>query len=163
MPWPSIIRENRQNSQGVRFAHKLSYLEGFGALVGLTTVPGLIRNSNAVLYNDNSGFVNAYAKKHSPCPYLYSVAKAVHDVALGLNCKVRVVKTKRCSGLGERAADALSKGDWNQAWELIPMKQEDPAYIPRTLIQWITNPVPDMHLGSRVLSEMSKYTSVLRF
>ena len=63
--------------------------------------------------------------------------------------------------MGELAADALSKGEWDRAWELIPDKLVDPAFIPRTLLMWISNPMPDMELGNKVLREMSRYTSVL--
>ena len=161
LPWPALVRQNRENSLGVKFAFKLSTLEGFGALVGLATVPDLVRNAEVVMMNDNSGFVDAFRKKHSSCPYLYTVSKAVADLSRGLNCQVRVLKTKRCSGEGERAADALSKGEWHQAWTLIPDKNPEPAFIPRTLIKWISNPVPDLQLGQKVLEEMSKYTAVL--
>ena len=82
-------------------------------------------------------------------------------MARGLNCKVAVRKTRRCSGDGEKAADALSKGSWSQAWQLIPDKLPEPAFIPRSLIKWISNPVPDLQLGQKVLEEMSSYTKVL--
>ena len=62
LPWPPIIRENRQNSLGMRFANKLSTLEGFGALVGLTTIPDLPRNKTVILENNNSGFVHAFQR-----------------------------------------------------------------------------------------------------
>ena len=88
MPWPPIVRENRENTLGVKFSHKLSCLEGFGALIGLVSVPDLARNNEIELMNDNAGFVHVFRKKHSSCPYTYTIAKAVHDVAVGLNCKV---------------------------------------------------------------------------
>ena len=88
VPWPTIIRENRQNSLGVKFAHKLSCLEGFSSLLGLVMVPDLARNNEIMLPNDNAGFVHVFQKKHSSCPYTYTVAKALYDVANGLNCKV---------------------------------------------------------------------------
>ena len=179
VPWPAIIRENRQNSLGVKFAHKLSCLEGFGSLLGLVMVPDLARNDEIQLPNDNAGFVHVFRKKHSTCPYTYTVAKALYDVARGLNCKVKrspgvligqyfkvlmqvsVTKTKRCSGAGESAADAISKGDWDMAKHYVPKKNTDPEFIPRVLLRWISNPVPDLELGSKVLSEMSSYTKVL--
>ena len=70
-------------------------------------------------------------------------------------------KTPRVSGQGEMVADALSKGDWGRAWPLMPEKEEDPQYIPRTLLRWINDPYPDMSLGLKVLKEMSHYTDVL--
>ena len=161
VPWPRVIRENRQNSLSVRLAHKLSCLEAFGSLVGLTIVPDIARNAEIKLVNDNSGFVDAFRKKHSSCPYLYTVIKAINDVAEGLGCTVSVVKTPRCSGVGEEVADALSKGDWNRAWPLMPWKNEDPGHVPRSLLRWIGNPIPDLDLGIKVISEMATYTNVL--
>ena len=93
---------------------------------------------------DNAGFVGIYRKKHSSCPYAYTVTKAKYDVSLGLACKVTVSKTPRVSGIGEVVADALSKGDWNTAWPLMPGKNVDPAFITVVLRKWISNPVPDM-------------------
>ena len=161
IPWSPLIREDRPNSEGVRFAHKLCCLEGFAALVGLVTVPDRVRNNEANIYCDNAGFVAVFKKRHSKCPYAYTVAKAIFDVGLGLSCKVNVIKTRRCSGIAEEAADALSKGDWERAWSHMPMKNVDPERIPVSLLLWMSNPSPDLLLGSRILSDMSKYTNVL--
>ena len=79
----------------------------------------------------------------------------------GLACKVIVVKTRRCSGPGEESADALSKGDWDRAWENMPLKEVDPRRIPRVLLHWISNPCPDLSLGSKILSEMAMITNVI--
>ena len=67
----------------------------------------------------------------------------------------------RCSGLGEVAADALSKGDWSTAWMSMPLKQDDPGRIPVSLLKWIADPTPDLELGSKILSDMMSYTKVL--
>ena len=145
----------------MKFGHKLSCLEGFGGLLGLVTVPNIARNNEVDIKIDNSGFVGIYRKKHSSCPYAYTVAKAINDIACGLACKVTVSKTLRVSGNEEIVADALSKGDWERAWPLMPQKNVDPDFIPVALRKWIAHPVPDMSLGKKVLSEMAKYTKVL--
>ena len=67
MPWHEIIRENREKTLGVKFSHKLSCLEGYGALVGLVSVPDLARYSEIELLNDNARFVHVFRKKHSSC------------------------------------------------------------------------------------------------
>ena len=161
LPWSRVVRENRANSLGVTFAHKLCCLEGFGCLLGLVTIPDLARNGEVVIHCDNAGFVGVFRKMHCHCPYSYSVAKALFDVGVGLGCKVSVVKTGRCSGPEAEAADALSKGDWERAWPLMPRKNVDPGRIPVSLLQWIRDPIPDLGLGRRVLSDMARYTSVL--
>ena len=161
LPWPKLIRKNTANKYDVKFAHKLSCLEGFACLLGLATVPNLARNKDVAILTDNSGFVGIFKKKHSSCPYSYTIAKAIHDVSIGLNCVVHIKKTPRVSGDWEVVADALSKGNWEQAWPLMPMKNDDPSYIPRALLRWINHPVPDMDLGKKVLAEMADYTHVL--
>ena len=75
--------------------------------------------------------------------------------------KVSVVKTKRCSGEGELAVDALSKGDWVKTRLYIPDKNIEPEFVPRVLLRWLNNPVPDLDLGQKALSEMSTFTKVL--
>ena len=95
MPWPERIRCDIPTSLGIRFARKLSALEGFAALVGLASMPDVSRNSEVRLLCDNSGFVYSYEAKHSKCPYVYTIAKAINDVSVGLACNVKVVKTLR--------------------------------------------------------------------
>ena len=67
MPWPKLIRENRENTEGVKFGSKLCTLEGFAALLGLVTNPDEVRNSEANIFCDNAGFVGVYRKHHSKC------------------------------------------------------------------------------------------------
>ena len=161
VPYPPLIRENRANTGGTKFAHKLCSLEGFAALCGLATIPDLARNRDVIIHCDNAAFVAVFRKRHSKCEYAYAVAKALNDLAKGLGARVKVVKTRRCSGVGEIAADALSKGNWEQAWACMPKKNEDPGRIPKTALKWIANPSPDMDLGHKILSDMSKYPKVL--
>ena len=161
MPWTPLIRENRPNTLGTKFANKMCCLEGLAALIGLVTVPDLARNREVNILCDNAAFVACYKKKHSGCEYAYTVAKAIYDVSIGLGAVTKVVKTRRCSGPFEEAADALSKGDWERAWEFMPHKHEDPGRIPRAILQWSSNPSPDLNLGEKVLQDMSMYTEVL--
>ena len=96
MPWPQGVRNNTPTSLGVRFASKLSALEGFAALTGLVTMPEEARNSEVKIYCDNAGFVFAFEAKYSRCPYTYTLGKAIYDVGEGLACRVTLVKTPRC-------------------------------------------------------------------
>ena len=91
------------------------------------------------------------------------MAKALNDVSKGLSCKLNVEKTRRCSGPVDIATDALSTGDWDTAWEKMPNKEIDPRKIPTILLKWLCNPYPDLSLGNQILSEMSRYTSVMCF
>ena len=74
---------------------------------------------------------------------------------------MKVKKTKRCSGVSESSADSLDKGNWENAWRKTPMKREDPGKIPRAALRWISNPIPDINIGHKMLVDMSKNTNVL--
>ena len=74
MPWSGLIREKRENSEGVKFAHKLCTLEGFRALCGLASMPEETRNRDVLVQCDNMAFVMVYEKKQGSCPYAYMVA-----------------------------------------------------------------------------------------
>jgi hypothetical protein len=161
LPWSSLIRENRQNSLGVRFGHKLSVLEGVASLLALTIIAERARNTEVLIKSDNIGLVEVFKKKHCSCPYLYTMVKAIFDVGEGLGARVRMEHSKRCSGVGELVTDALSKGEWGKAWPLMPRKNTDPERIPVSLLLWVVNPIPDMGLGTKILSDMRKYTKVL--
>ena len=145
----------------MRCARTLCGLEGFAALLGLTALPNNIRNKEATIFCDNAGFVAVFKKRHSKCPYSYTMAKALYDVGKGLGCKVNVEKTKRCSGNGEIVADHLSKGNWEAAWPLMPGKEVDPKRVSVTLLRWIANPYVNLSLGQDILRDMKDYTKVL--
>ena len=57
MPWTPLIRENRPNTLGTKFASKMCCLEGLAALIGLVTVPDLVRNREVNILCDNAAFV----------------------------------------------------------------------------------------------------------
>ena len=135
MNWPSLIRENRENSLGVKFAHRLCNLEGLAALATLATVPNMARNREMIVLCANAAFVGVFRKMHGKCEYAYTIAKALHDVGIGLGAIVKVKKTKRCSGVSESSADSLDKGNWENAWRKTPMKSEDPGKIPRAALR----------------------------
>ena len=161
MPWPELIRSNRPNSDGMKFAHKMCSLEGLAVLVGLVSIPDRVRNKEVHILCDNAAFVAAFRKKHSSCSYAYTVAKAINDVAEGLGAVAKVIKTKRCSTPAADIADALSKADWDRAWQQMPFRDANPGRIPPTILKWINNPVNDMDLGDKILCDMSDYTKVL--
>ena len=149
------------NKEGVKFANKMCCLEGLAALTGLVTSADLARNNDVLIHCDNAAFVATFRKKQCSCGYAYTVAKALHDVSNGLGAVTRVVKTRRCSGPGEEAADALSKGDWDRAWSYMPLKDEEPGRIPRAILEWAAHPILDLNLGFKILSDMSEFTKVL--
>ena len=76
-----FLHNNLLSSLGVRFAKKLSCLEGFAALIGINALPNRIRNMEVLILVDNAVFVYPYANKHSCCPYAHTIEKALQNMA----------------------------------------------------------------------------------
>ena len=154
--WPQWILDEEKSSLGVSFSAKLTTLEGLACLTQLAVGHKELRGGKVRLWCDNSGFVAAMKKGSSTCLYVATISKALHEVAQGLDIVADVAKTGRMSGPGERAADALSKGDFERAWEDIGKVKESRARrVPRVIQDWIQDPVPDPDLGKRILQELA--------
>ena len=61
---------------------------------------------------------------------------------------------RRCSTPEARAADALSKSEYERFKEILPDMGEYPREIPVAIRSWIENPRPDMDLGRRIVMEL---------
>ena len=153
--WPQWILDEGESSLGVKFASKLSTLEGLGCLTQLAVGHKELRGKHVKIHCDNAGFCYAMASGSSTCLYVATVSKALSDLAQGLDIAVRVLKTGRMSGPGERAADALSKGDRERAWlDIGTVRERNQRKVPKTIVEWISDPVPDPQLGQRILEEL---------
>ena len=155
-PWPKWIREGKESKLGTTFAHKLTTLEGVAGLAQVSASHRELRGRPARLWCDNQGFVYAYQAGTSRCLYAATIAKALATVAKGLGIQLQVVKTGRMSGPGERAADALSKGDMKRAdLDIGGVRERKPRKISGVIRGWIRNPTPDPELGKRILEELA--------
>ena len=159
--WPTIVLKNQPNSRGVRFAHKLSTLEAFAALVGFCSEPDLVRNKVVVIFTDNIGFCYSYENGHSSCLYLHSLTKALSYMASALNSTIYVEKVTRRSDMGSVTADELSKGNIETALGLLPDPMQMPSRVPKTLHHWIQDPFPTRKLGENIADELSQFTEIL--
>ena len=162
--WPGWLLAGEKSSLGVRFAEKLTTLEGLACLTQLAVGHKELGGAQVRLWCDNAGFVQAYAKGSSTCLYAATISKALFDLARGLDIRVDVAKTGRMTGPGERAADALSKGDFDRAWEDIGnIREERQRKVPRVIEEWIQDPVPDTELGKRILEELAGQKANLKW
>lgn len=161
MPWPDMIRLNKPNTYQVKFAHKMSTLEAFAALMGVVSEPDLVRNKRLVINTDNSGFYYSFLNGHSKCLYLHSVVKALHYTSKALNITLHVEKIPRRVNLGAKIADELSKGELGKAMSMLSDPADLPSSIPKTLALWIANPYPTRKLGENLMDEISTFTKVL--
>ena len=119
------------------------------------------------MYNVYTTLHSTYWHRTEYKVYTYTALAQNGVQSVHLHCTGTERSTKctltlhRCSGLGEIAADALSKGNWDTAWAAMPLKHDDPGRIPASLLCWINDPTPDTELGSKILSDMMKYTKVV--
>ena len=46
---------------------------------------------------------------------------------------------------------------------IMPEKNVDPSWVPRSLLRWVQDPKEDLDLGKKMLEEMAEYTMVLGY
>ena len=140
----------------------MSALELLGPLLILTAGKEHVRNKSLIVPVDNYGSVVIYRKGWcTSCMLCTTIALAISEVAASIGCKLEVVKIRRCSNVPSKAADAISKVDWNRFCQLMPRANPLPARVPRELIKWVQNPVADRTLGERLLKEMKVERNIL--
>ena len=159
---PPHRRGRRSNSDQMVFSSKLSLLELLGPLVVLCVAPEMVTGQHLAVYVDNQGSCDIYRKGYcTKCEYTSTVAKACWDVAEGLGTTLSVEKIRRCSDRLSIAADSLSKGDMRKFRTLVKERDNAPAEVPRTLLQWLKDPVDDPRLGAKLLLELSNKVEVV--
>ena len=153
-PWPQWLKAGLPGPEGKPLNAQLQYLELCGVLVAIAAGPRLCMNKALNCRIDNSAAVFTWRKGYSTRDKLATVVvKAVYELASHLNSKVYVTKIARCSTQESIAADALSKGDFSAFFKASPQSAADPLRIPSTLVRWLTAPVVDYKLGSRIVRE----------
>ena len=151
--WPDHIQRNVRDSQGNRFARKLTMLEGIAALATLCARPDLVSGRAVKIFTDNRGLSLAFQKAHSRDRFTYSVMLAIKDVAKYLNVNLALVWTPRCSSEGELCADQLSKSKFSEAAATAGC-EVNLCPVPRALLKWLRAPRVTRLLGFAILEEM---------
>jgi hypothetical protein len=155
VPWGEAINQGGVFRDGVQLSSKMSAWELVGPLLVLTSGAGMLRGKSLIIQVDNAGSVAIYKKGWcTSCMLCTTLALAICEVAVAINCKLEIKKVMRCSTQGARAADALSKGDFMKFRRLKPKSDANPARVPQVLWEWVQNPVEDRKLGEKLLVEM---------
>ena len=155
MPWPMYVNSEERCSCGAKFRHKLSWLEMFGHLLHVSVFYEEVMDRTIRTNIDNAGTVVQCAKGRCVgCKLTDTLLKAIDYVATALNCRHFVVKVARCSTPEARAADALSKSEYDQFRQILPDMEEIPRRIPVAIKSWLENPRPDADLGRRIVLEL---------
>ena len=161
LPWGSKINSG-ELYDGSRLDCALSAWELLGPLVLISAGVEHVRGKSLVVPVDNQGSVSIYAKGWcTSCMLSTTVALALSEVATAIDCRLEVVKVRRCSTRQAEAADAISKADWRRFRKLMPQSRLGPAMVPVTITNWIQNPVEDPHLGERILRELGVRKTML--
>ena len=94
-----------------KIGRSTTLLESIAVLQGLLTAITLYGRKTYTVFCDNAGTCHAFRLGSSKCLFTWTVLKTLYDVASGTMSIVSVLKTRRCSGQGERVANAIAKGD----------------------------------------------------
>jgi hypothetical protein len=111
---------------------------------------------------DNSGFCWAHKKGCSRCVYIYTLAKFIQDMSVGMGVQAKVFHTGRRTNSGERVADALSKGNMEEVEMEMTGAVDVSARSSKVLLNWIAIPRVDRELGRKGLMEVSRRCEVVQ-
>ena len=104
----------------------------------------------------------AHRKGQSKDEWIWTIAKMMEDFCLGVGVKLRLFHTGRRTTVGERVADALSKGDCKEVESEMPGAVDVSHRTSEVLRRWIYDPRVDRALARRVLNEVASRVEVFQ-
>ena len=114
----------------------------------------------AALMIDNLGFCYASSSGCSADEIIWTLSKALADLAEGLGVPIKVFHTSRRTSLGDKVADDLSKDKVLDVMQALPGSRDVTAKASKVLLSWLRAPRVDMELGRAVLVELAMQTEV---
>jgi hypothetical protein len=166
VPWGTKITGGHRAEDGKKIGGKLSALELVGPLVCLAAGAHLCRGKPVNIWVDNAGSVQIWKKGYATtCQLSSALVRAIACVADAIDCRVDLVKVRRCSDTGPILADYLSKGQFCRFKDYAAaagwMLDRLPAAIPPAVLAWVANPTDDDDLGQRILRDISSHMPIL--
>ena len=158
--WPKFILNNKK-VRGIKYGRKLTLLEGYTSLQAAYLWARQGQEQGGMSINcDNIGFYWAYRNGNSRDELVYTIAKALNDLADGLGIVIQVFYQRRRTELGDQIVDHLSKGEMHQVEALWPEGVEWAGKPSNVLRTWIDQPRVMVDLGRRLLIELSENLDV---
>ena len=158
VPWSPRINNGVRAADGKRISRKLSALELVGPLICVSAGRKFCRQRPVRIWVDNSGSVGIWRKGYSTrCALCTTLVSAIGRVAAAIGCTITIDKITRCSNDGASLSDELSKGRFDAFRNRLPISwtiEQDPAWIPPAILNWIHNPQENLGLGDEILANM---------
>jgi hypothetical protein len=168
VPWARKINCGVRALDGKKLSRKLSALELVGPLVCVAAAVEKCRDQLVRIWVDNIGSVKIWKKGYSSsCDLCSTLVTAIATVAAAIGCRLSIDKITRCSTREAEMADALSKAEFTRCrrlgLEAEYQLQTELAWVPRSILDWLSRPEPDDDLGKKVLVELARSVPVLGY
>ncbi len=157
VPWGKKINSGAKAADGKRLCRKLSALELVGPLICVAGDFKTCKGRPMRVWVDNAGSVGIWRKGYSKCGLCATLVKAIGTVAAAIGCSITIQKITRCSNTGAELADELSKGRFPAFKRKLPGSwpiNEQPSWIPPSILAWIAVPKHDPDLGHRIVNDL---------
>ena len=156
LPWSRKINFGVRALDGRKLSKKLSALELVGPLAAVCAARHFGFRMPMRIWVDNAGSVQIWQKGYSTrCQLCTMLVKAMATVAARLAVRVTVQKITRCSCKPAILADLLSKAEF-AAFKALRGGGDVGAlaWVPRSILAWVTRPRADDELGACILAEL---------
>jgi len=166
LQWPSHINAGACKWENKKVGRKLTALELLGPLCITAAAPDAFRRRTAVFWIDNAGSTAIWNKGYSThCRMSTCIAKATSTVMAAIGCDATFKKITRCSNTGARLADALSKAEFREFFDIADRANwglcQEPVRIPTSIRTWIQNPTDDDDLGLKIVKQISTFSAII--
>jgi len=164
--WPSAINAGSARWEGKKVGRKLTALELLGPLCFAAAAPDAFRRRCVVFWIDNAGSVAVWEKGYSAhCRMSTCIVKATATVMAAIGCNAIFKKITRCSNTGAKLADALSKAEFSNFFNIADDAKwglcQEPIRIPTSIRTWIQNPTDDDDWGKKIVNQIKTYTAII--
>jgi hypothetical protein len=155
--WLDIGLLWKKDTKGAKFENKSTTLEMVGIILPFLLIPKKLMNQHILLKVDNTGCIFGWQNKSVSGDNCASILiRALHLVTAYLGSVIHMVHLPRVISWEARMVDRLSRARTTTKDDLKLLESLRNKPLPKSLTNWLINPVEDFSLANQLLDDVMK-------
>jgi hypothetical protein len=147
----------KTDQKGAKFGHKTTTLELIGVMLPFLLIPEQLQNQHVVVKVDNVACFFGWENRSLSGDTCASILiRALHLITAYLGSVIHFQHLPRLSTWDARLADRLSREATTTAEDRRLLESFQTSTLPKSLENWLENPVEDFSLAERLLEEVER-------
>jgi hypothetical protein len=153
--WPPGVLQEVHDKSGKLYGQKTTTLEFLGILVPFLKTPNEVAGSYVVVRVDNISCFYGWVNRQAPGDESASILiRTLHLLCYALECEIHIEHLPRVSTWEAELVDRLSRESSTTLGDRELLKKHERGKFPRTLLEWMKNPVEDWKLPEKIVEEV---------